>query len=230
MRFMVFAGECRNSELLNDAIFNSGLVSRTSQKAGVEVDVDIAGAEQLKIVVDNYDGSFAYDRANFVNPVLVDENGQETSLTTLSHASYSASWGTLHKNANVEGKTLKINNVSYTTGLGMNAACTLVYNLPSGHKYVRLKGLVGYDSSCDTDAPSGGNNCTMKFLIYATSTKTYVSADLTTLGYTADEEEQWRDVLYTLRHEEIMPWFQSISRRGIALPADFYRELLELAS
>lgn len=49
-------------------------------------------------------------------------------------------------------------------------------------------------------------------------------------SYTDDELEQLRDVLYTLRHEEIMPWFQSISRRGIALPADFYRELLELAS
>ena len=193
MRFMVFAGECRNSELLNGAIFNSGLVSRTSQKAGVEVDVDIAGAEQLKIVVDNYDGSFAYDRANFVNPVLVDENGQETSLTTLSQTSYTSSWGSLHKNTNVEGGTLKINGTSYSKGLGMNAACTLLYTLPAGHKYVRLKGLVGYDSSCDTDAPSGGNNCTMKFLIYATSTKTYVSADLTTLGYTADEEVSVKD-------------------------------------
>ena len=82
---------------------------------------------------------------------------------------------------------------AHELGLGMNAACTLVYNLPAGHKYVRLKGLVGYDSSCDTDAPSGGNNCTMKFLIYATSSKTYVSADLTALGYTADEEVSVKD-------------------------------------
>ena len=193
MRFMVFAGECRNSELLNGAIFNSGLVSRTSQKAGVEVDVDITGAEQLKIVVDNYDGSFAYDRANFVNPILVDKDGNETSLATLTQASYSASWGTLHKNTNVEGGTLKINGQSYSKGLGMNAACTLVYNLPANKNYVRLKGLVGYDSSCDTDAPSGGNNCTMKFLIYATSSKTIVTADLTALGYGAEEEVSVRD-------------------------------------
>ena len=88
---------------------------------------------------------------------------------------------------------MKINNVSYTTGLGMNAACTLVYDLPAGHKYVRLKGLVGYDSSCDADAPSGGTNCTMKFLIYATSSKTVVSTDLTQLGYTADEEVSVKD-------------------------------------
>ena len=193
MRFMVFAGECRNSELVDGALFDSGLVSRTSQKAGVEVDVDIAGAEQLKIVVDNYDGSFAYDRANFVNPVLIDEEGNETSLTTLTQASYTSSWGSLHKNTNVEGGALKINGTSYSKGLGMNAACTLIYNLPSDKNYVRLKGLVGYDSSCDTDAPSGGNNCTMKFLIYATSTKTVISADLTTLGYEAGEEVSVRD-------------------------------------
>ena len=75
----------------------------------------------------------------------------------------------------------------------MNAACTLIYNLPADKNYVRLKGLVGYDSSCDTDAPSGGSNCTMKFLIYTTSSKTVVTADLTTLGYDAEEEVSVKD-------------------------------------
>ena len=49
-------------------------------------------------------------------------------------------------------------------------------------------------------------------------------------SYTDTELEQIRDVLYTLQHDEIMPWYQSITRRGIKLPADLYRELLELAS
>ena len=193
MRFMVFAGECRNSELLSGAIFNSGLISRTSQKEGVAVDVDITAAEQLKIVVDDYDGQFSYDRANFVDAMLIDSNGNETPLSSLKETSYKSSWGSLHKNTNVEGGTLKINGTSYSNGLGMNAACTLLYDLPEGHDYIRLKGLVGYDSSCDTDAPTGGTNCTMKFLIYTASTKTIVSADLTTLGYTSDEQVEVTD-------------------------------------
>lgn len=48
--------------------------------------------------------------------------------------------------------------------------------------------------------------------------------------YTEADEEQFRDVIYTLRREELMPWYQSISRRGIKLSDTLYRELLALAS
>ena len=49
-------------------------------------------------------------------------------------------------------------------------------------------------------------------------------------SYTDEELEQFRDVIYTLRHDEIMPWYQSISRRGIKLPSELYREVVALAS
>ena len=49
-------------------------------------------------------------------------------------------------------------------------------------------------------------------------------------SYTDEELEQFRDVIYTLRHDEIMPWYQSISRRGIKLPPELYREVVALAS
>ena len=48
--------------------------------------------------------------------------------------------------------------------------------------------------------------------------------------YTDADIEQFRDVIYTLRRDELMPWYQSISRRGIRLTDDLYRELLSLAS
>lgn len=48
--------------------------------------------------------------------------------------------------------------------------------------------------------------------------------------YTDADIEQFRDVIYTLRREELMPWYQSISRRGIRLTDGLYRELLSLAS
>jgi hypothetical protein len=48
--------------------------------------------------------------------------------------------------------------------------------------------------------------------------------------YTDADIEQFRDVIYTLRRDELMPWYQSISRRGIKLTDGLYRELVALAS
>lgn len=46
--------------------------------------------------------------------------------------------------------------------------------------------------------------------------------------YTADELEQWRDVLYTLRHDELLPWERSIKKRGIHMPDVIKEELISM--
>ena len=48
--------------------------------------------------------------------------------------------------------------------------------------------------------------------------------------YNDDDLEQFRDVMYTLRHDELLSWYQSISRRGIKLSDGLYHEFIELAS
>lgn len=47
--------------------------------------------------------------------------------------------------------------------------------------------------------------------------------------YTAEEEEQWRDVLYTLQHADLLGWGQSIKHRGLVMPAAIHDEFLQLA-
>lgn len=47
-------------------------------------------------------------------------------------------------------------------------------------------------------------------------------------GYTDDEIEQFRDVLYTLRHDELLAWQQSVKKRGIALPSTIHDEFIML--
>ncbi len=47
-------------------------------------------------------------------------------------------------------------------------------------------------------------------------------------GYTDDELEQWRDVLYTLKHDELLSWERSIKKRGIAMPDIIKEELVSL--
>lgn len=48
--------------------------------------------------------------------------------------------------------------------------------------------------------------------------------------YTPEETDQFREVLYTLRHDEILAWHHSLGKRGIALPETLRDELLMLAS
>jgi len=49
-------------------------------------------------------------------------------------------------------------------------------------------------------------------------------------GYSADEEEQWRDVLYTLQPADLLGWGQSIKHRGIVMPAAIRQEFMQLAA
>ena len=87
----------------------------------------------------------------------------------------------------VAGKT-------YSTGLGLNAQCTLVYSLPANHRYTTFRALCGYDSSCDSDNPSS-TGTTMEFLVYAVKdTDTDYTFDLTLLGYGANEAIPVHDI------------------------------------
>ena len=47
-------------------------------------------------------------------------------------------------------------------------------------------------------------------------------------GYTDDEIEQFRDVLYTLRDDELLAWQKSVKKRGITLPATINDECIML--
>lgn len=49
-------------------------------------------------------------------------------------------------------------------------------------------------------------------------------------GYTPDEEEQWRDVLYTLQPADLLGWGQSIKHRGLVMPAAIRQEFMQLAA
>lgn len=48
--------------------------------------------------------------------------------------------------------------------------------------------------------------------------------------YTPDETEEFRDVLLTLRPDEIAGWGRSVQLRGITLPAEVREELLMIVS
>lgn len=49
-------------------------------------------------------------------------------------------------------------------------------------------------------------------------------------AYAPEEIEEFRDVLLTLRSDEIAPWARSLQLRGITLPADVREELLMIVA
>lgn len=192
LRFMVFDQDPLAGEV-EGAIARSGFISRTEKKSAM-LEGNITNAKQLIITVTDKGDGFAYDRANLINPVLIDADGNETSLTTLRYKSYTSDWGSLHINSNVEGGALRVDGKNYLKGLGMNAACKLVYDLPENHNYVRFKALCGYDSSCDTDNTSASGTTMEFYLSVSEGASLNIPFDLTLLGYGENEEVPLYDI------------------------------------
>lgn len=195
MRFYVFDADplISNENNAFTASAYTGCISRKNMEAKL-LEADIAGATTLKIVVDDCGDGFAYDRADLVNAVLIDDQGNETPLSSLDHASYTSSWGTVHKDKNVEGGPLVVNGVTYESGLGINAACVLTYNLPTDKNYVTFRALCGLDDSVLKDNPSTTSGSTIDFRVFADNVSHDFTVDLTSLGYEADQAVTLRDI------------------------------------
>lgn len=195
MRFYVFDADPRVS-LTNSpvaAAAHSGAITRHNNEPKL-LEADITGATQLTIVVGDCGDGYSYDRADLLNPVLIDADGQETPLTSLTHTSYTSNWGTLHKDTNVEGGTLSVGGQTYTSGLGLNAYGTLVYDLPADKNYVGFRALCGLDDSAIADNTSSTSGCTLEFIVFANNESTAFPVHLSDFGYTADQAVSIRDV------------------------------------
>lgn len=188
MKFMIFNFDPtpRDNCEAAAAIGYSGLITRDNHIEGVELVADIRNTSKLQLVVTNGMDNFFYDRANWVNPVLIDKDGKETSLTTLTADSYVSDFGSLQINKNVDGGKLNIGGTEYAVGLGMNAQSVAVYTLPADGNYVAFKAKVGLDYSVVKDAPAGKEHATAEFMVFgdrvASDAKMPVPLSLTALG------------------------------------------------
>ena len=150
------------------ALANSGLVSRNINfSSGVDIVADITGQNIIHLVVTGYTDGFAYDRANWIDPVLVADDGSKLSLVNLTPESYRSDFGALEKNRNVERGTLNIGGTEYTTGLGMNSEAVAKYTIPAGKNYIRFEAKVGLDYSVLKDAPADNQRtATVEFMVF----------------------------------------------------------------
>ena len=189
MKFLVFANDPTKRDVCNPAfaLANSGLVTRTYQAEGTTVEADITGAEKLYLVVTNAGDGFDYDHADWINPVLIDEEGNETPLTSIQYDSSVTDWQNLSLyNKNVDGGALVVGGQTYTNGIGTNSNSVITYTLPAGHHFVTFRSMVGYDEGVKS-APKG---VTMEFLVYTSdpkgSSEMAIPLDLQALGFASD--------------------------------------------
>ena len=183
----------------NKQVGYSGFIGRVAGRQQAVVEADITGAEKLYLVVTNGGDGLSYDHADWANPVLIDKDGNETSLTEINwDANPINGWNAPKKNKNNDGNTMAIAGKTYAKGFGVNAPSMLTFTLPEGHEYVAFKSTVGYDD----DVKNASSGVTMEFRLFtqdpAPSNTAVVPLDLTRLGFSAEQEcrivEMWKGV------------------------------------
>lgn len=153
----------------------SGFICREGEHPDVDIVAPIANAEKLYLVVTNGGDNLSYDHADWGNPVLVKENGDEVSLTTIPWDPNPINgWNAPKINRNNDGNTINIGGTEYSLGFGVNAPSVLTFTLPGNHDFKEFKAHVGLDKDVD-NAPFGA---TVEFRVFTENPAPDNSADV----------------------------------------------------
>lgn len=196
-------------------VATSGLISRAHGIKQRTIEADITGAEKLYLVVTNGGDGLSYDHADWANPVLIDKDGNEHSLTEIAWETNPINgWYAPKLNKNNDGNTMKMNGVAYDKGFGVNAPSMLTFTLPAGHEYVTFRSKVGYDDDVN-NAPMG---VTIEFRVFtqhpAPDHSAPVTLDLASIGFAAEQPcritEMWTGTdMGVYRGSEFAPLLRS---------------------
>ncbi len=141
------------------AAFKSPLVTRNTPGQAVDIDIDIADAKKLYLVVTIGGDDFTADHADWMEPRLVGPQG-EKRLTDLTWTSAVCGWGQVAVNRSVSGGDLIVNGHKVAYGIGTHAASVIEYGLPKG--YSRFTARAGLDKG-GVSQPTGA---TVEFLVF----------------------------------------------------------------
>jgi len=127
------------------AIWTSGIISRDTPGYGIDIDIDITGAEKLYLAVTDGGDNIDWDHANWIAPVVY--NSHDTlKLTSINWIQATAGWGETQINKSVSGGKLILNNTVFAEGIGTHSNSIIEYTIPSG--YNRFKATAGLDQAC----------------------------------------------------------------------------------
>ncbi|MGI4759538.1 MAG: NPCBM/NEW2 domain-containing protein [Janthinobacterium lividum] len=145
------------------------------------LDVNISGASKLYLVVRGGDDGTAWDHADWLNPVLSNNDGKTLDLTSLPWQSASAGWGKATVGKSVSGGPLVVRNQTYPAGIGTHANSIIEYTLPVG--YTHFRATVGLDQAAAGQNTGG----TMQFLVFTKSPLLPAPADSVRVPVTLQE-------------------------------------------
>jgi alpha-galactosidase len=117
---------------LRSPAFVSPLVTRTSARQGVAVDVDVRGRGRLVLVADGGEDGTGWDHALWVEPRLVMQDGSERRLTDAPWVQASAGWGEVSTTRAPGGGPLTVAGRTVPFGIAAHARSLLEYALPRG--------------------------------------------------------------------------------------------------
>ncbi|HKO77543.1 MAG TPA: NPCBM/NEW2 domain-containing protein [Flavobacterium sp.] len=141
------------------ALWNSGLITKTTPGQSTKVDVNISGAKKLYLVVNDGGDKTDWDHANWIEPTLY--NGKESiKLTGLKWVKATSGWEKVKVNQSVSGNALIVNKVKYDDGIGTHSNSIIEFDVPEG--YTNFKATVGLDEAC----VSQNTGASVKFFVF----------------------------------------------------------------
>eukprot|EP00456_Euglypha_rotunda_P050872 TRINITY_DN40_c1_g2_i1.p1 TRINITY_DN40_c1_g2~~TRINITY_DN40_c1_g2_i1.p1 ORF type:complete len:1183 (-),score=271.23 TRINITY_DN40_c1_g2_i1:1972-5520(-) len=158
---VAFAAVCSLAGLAfaQEPKFQSKTINTSTPGMAVDIDVDIAGAKELYLVVRDGGDGFACDWADWAEPRLIGPSG-EKKLTDLKWKGATAEWGNVGLNANVGGGKLKIAGKPVEYGIGTHANSVISFDLPAGVTRFKARGGI------DNGGSDQGNSSSVQFLVY----------------------------------------------------------------
>ena len=147
-----------------NARYISPMVTRSASTASI--DVEIQGAKELFLVVNDGGNGPSCDHADWLEPKLITASG-EIDLTERKWETVTATYGSVNLNKNVSGQALRIAGKSYAKGIGTHSTSVLRFELPDDAK--RFVALGGLDSSGADQGGDCGNNARVQFRVYTES-------------------------------------------------------------
>jgi putative membrane-bound dehydrogenase-like protein len=144
------------------ARFASKTVTSTTPGHAVDIDVDIKGAKELWLVVDDGGDGYSCDWADWVEPRLVGPSG-EKKLTELKWISAKSGYGDPSVNKNCGGQPLFVDGKPVAYGIGTHAVSAIGYRLPKGYERFKARGALDEGG---TGQGACGASTSVRFLVF----------------------------------------------------------------
>ncbi|MCB1079833.1 MAG: NPCBM/NEW2 domain-containing protein, partial [Verrucomicrobiae bacterium] len=153
-------------------IFRSKVVSPQTPEHSVAIEVGIADAKQLHLVVTDGGNGYGCDWADWAEPVITGPAGTK-KLTELKWKSATSDWGQVRIDKNAGGGEMRVAGKSVPFGIGTHANSVISFDLPAGFTTFRARG--GLDNG-GTDQGNCGSSSSVEFLVYTEQPPTFVAA------------------------------------------------------